>query len=262
MGGVVILGIGIAAALFLYCRNKRQLKAQQAQNMRHTMTVPYDHHTRSPSDLSSRMGLVYNPLVSSSSPSSGLTSRYLSSPATLYTHNSSRNSLPESSIPSHSNILPSQTNVLEAVSDSISPFMLQNYSSHQDVRTSSHNRKMSEASTYMDGSNGSRGPMNPPAYQSGPSVLMAPQSLNLSGPPHEKRQSSSDTAVSQSTNMSMGSTFWSQDAPTSLDGALELMSHMNNPPIPFEAIPAYSGPGPSAVAPRDEKRRPTIMNQE
>jgi len=260
VGGVVILGIGIAAALFLYRRNKRQLKVQQALDMRQTLTAPFDHHTRNPSDLSSGMGLMYHPLISSTSPSSGLTSRYLSSPATLYTHNSSRNSLPESSIPSHTNILPSQANVLEAASDIISPFTLQG-SSTQDVRTSSHNRKMSEASTYMDGSTGSRGPMNPPAYQSGPSVLMAPQNPNLSGPPEKRQSSSSGTVISQSTNMSMGSTFWSQDAPTSLDGAAELISLMNTP-APFEATPAYSGPSPGTVVPRDEKRRPTIMNQE
>ena len=258
MGGVAILGIGIAAALFLYRRNKRQLKAQQAQNMRQTLTVPFDHHIRNPSNLSSGM---YNLLASSSSPFSGLTSRYLSSPATLYTHNSSRNSLPESSIPSHTNINPSQTNALEAASETISPFTYQGPST-QDAHTSSHSRKMSEASTYMDGSTGSRGPMNPPAYRSGSPALMAPQNPNLSGPPNEKRQSSSSgTVISQSTNMSMGGTFWSQDVPTSLDGAAELISLMNTP-APAEAIPAYSGPSPGTVVPRDEKRRPMIMNQE
>jgi len=59
----------------------------------------------------------------------------------------------------------------------------------------------------------------------------------------------------------MGGTFWSQDVPTSLDGAAELISLMNTP-APAEAIPAYSGPSPGTVVPRDEKRRPMIMNQE
>lgn len=117
--------------------------------------------------------------------------------------------------------------------------------------------------------------MNPPAYsaahrggsdfpiqttdsisgQNGPSSIITTSSR----PPNEKRQSSSSTVISQSTNMSTPTAFWSHGGPTSLDGAAELISHMNTP-APSEATPAYSGPGPNVDVPRDEKRRPTIMN--
>jgi len=234
-----------------------------------------DYQAHNPSDFSARMGMIYTPLNPSSSPSSGLANQFLNSPATFYTHDSSRNSLIGSSMLSHTDVLPSQANVLVTVDGTVSPFTSQKSSQAQDNSMSAHNRKMSEASAQMVESNRGRGPMNPPAYsaahrggsdfpiqttdsisgQNGPSSIITTSSR----PPNEKRQSSSSTVISQSTNMSTPTAFWSHGGPTSLDGAAELISHMNTP-APSEATPAYSGPGPNVDVPRDEKRRPTIMN--
>lgn len=289
VGGVVVLAIGIAAALFLYCRNQKR-KAQPGQEVPQMAQSPFDHHVRSPSDLSARTGLVYSPFSHASSPSDGSIARLLNSPTTLYTHNSSRNSFAQDSFmlsyagtPPPQQGIPTPSNTFMTFNGAVSPFTLERPSS-QSPPLSGHDRKRSEASTHMTEANGvslaslNRSPMNPPAYTeahntrgdfssqapdqastygSSSSIITTP-STNPFRRPHEK----SPSVGTVNSNEPTTGVIRTQGGSASLGGAMEFITRMNDTPDTSGAIPAYTGPGPSTAAPRDEKRRrPTITNQ-
>lgn len=171
----------------------------------------------------------------------------------------------------------------------ISPFTLERPSSAQDT-PSGHDRKRSEASAHAieTGASSStavpaRTPMNPPAYSEAPhghgdfssqapdqvstygstSIMTTPQSDPSRRPQHEKSPSVGSMGSQRSDSSVTSAGYWTHGNSTSLSGAADLISQMdsNSLPGPSGPIPPYAGPGPNTTALRDEKRRPTIMNQ-
>ncbi|KAJ3574664.1 hypothetical protein NP233_g1613 [Leucocoprinus birnbaumii] len=284
VGGVLVLAIGIAAALFFYCRSQKR-NPQSIQEAPPMAQSPIDYHVRNPSDFSARTGLVYSPFGHTSSPSDSSTARLLNSPTTFHTHNSSRHSFAGDSLmlsyagtPPPQQVVSMPSNVV-TFNGAVVPFTLERPASRNSP-LSGHDRKRSEASTEAAAATlSNRSPMNPPAYSEAPgnradfssqagdqASVYAGSSSIVTTPPnnpfrrlHEKSPSVATVNSQRSNESSNG--VQTHGASTSFGGAAELISHTNNPET-SGAIPAYTGPGPNAVVPRDEKRRrPTVANQ-
>lgn len=259
-----------------------------------------DQHVRSPSDISAKTygpGFGYTPLPHTSSPSMGSVSRIPHSPTTFHTHNSSRASFTHESLLTSVGYpvtpppqgMQTPPNVYMTAHGTVSPFTLDRPSSSQDTPTS-HDRKRAENVTHGNTGGSSsaavqpRSPMNPPAYSEASqhhgdfssqapdqvsaygstSIVTTPQSA-LPRHPHEKSPSvgSMGSQVSNSSGTSIG--YWTHTNSASLSGAADLLSQMDSGSLPGPSTtvpPGYIGPGPSATTQyRDEKRRPTVMNQ-
>ncbi|KAJ3574663.1 hypothetical protein NP233_g1612 [Leucocoprinus birnbaumii] len=284
IGGVIIIAIGIAAGIFMYCRNQKR-KTQTVQRAPPMAQAPTDH-ARSPSDFSAKSfgssGLPFNSFGPAPSPSNS-DSRLLSSPTTFRTHNTSRGSLPQESLmglsyagtppPQQGNL--NHPNIIMTAQGPVSPFTLERPSSSEDTR-SGHDRKRSEASANSISTTPPRGPMNPPAYSEAPgghgdfssqapdqastyggstSIYTTPPTEDNSRPHHERGVSSSTTRSDASSISSGG--LWTHAGSASLSGAADLISRMGSvsgPGPSGDSIPTYSGPGPNVHVPRDEKR--------
>ncbi|KAF9449323.1 hypothetical protein P691DRAFT_812700 [Macrolepiota fuliginosa MF-IS2] len=290
VGGVLALAIGVAIALFVYCRSQR--RRAQRNHLSQVTQVPLDqHHMRSPSDMSAKTfgsGFPYTSLQHTAPTSSGSISRPVHSPTTFHTHNPSIGSMTHESLlalgstgypvtppPASMQALP---NVYHTPQGAVSPFTLE----HSNENASSHDRKRSDSSTHAGDASGSsaaqgRSPMNPPAYSEAPHghgdfSSQAPDQASTYGSasivttptstphrrPHEKSPSVG-SGGSESSATSAG--YWTHTQSASLSGVLSQMGSVNLPGPSAAIPPGYAGPGPSTTAqPRDEKRRPTIMN--
>ena len=170
MGGVLVLVIGIAVAVFLRCYylKKPRRTSQMSQ-------VLMDDHIHNPSSDNYGISLGYNRLLLSSSPSNDLDSRAMNSPKSLRTHNPSRSSLlsqessmsamsyPGNSSPQH---IPSNMHITSH--GTVVPFTWERPLSQEISKR--HERKMSEVSTASGTTVTTipQGPTNPPAYSEAP----------------------------------------------------------------------------------------------
>jgi len=193
VGGVLVLVIGIVAAIFLRCYYLK--KPRQTSQM---SQVLIDDHIHNPSSDNYGRSLGYNRLLLSSSPSNDFDSRVVSSPKRLRTHNPSRSSLltqessmsslsyPGNSSPQPGNSSPSNIHITSH--GTVVPFTWDRPLS-QDV-SNRHGRKMSEVSTTSGSTVPTmpQGPTNPPAYSEAPHghghgdfASMAPDGSSICG---------------------------------------------------------------------------------
>lgn len=264
VGGVLVFAIGIAAAILLYCRHK---KARHAPHMSQAFV---GHHVSYPSNTSvgnHGIGIGYNLLLLSSSPSNDVDNRVMNSPKTLRTHNPSRSSLltQESPVSFPGSPSTQQGNHIQPTFTTphgiVSPFPLERPLS-QDT-SSRHERKMSEVSI-SSGSAAAIVRRDPPAYSEAPqghghgdfssmapdegssyggstTIITAPPG-NFPIPVHE-RGSSVGTIDSNISSTSAG--LWTHSGIESLYSVTDLLG--------FGDAPGPTGPTISN-APRGQKR--------